>query len=62
MKKCIDCGVELSVENKSRHQPSIRCLQCFSYFADDVSLVLSGEENDTRELGKRRREAADHRF
>ena len=33
MRRCIDCGVELNADNKSKHQPTIRCLACFETFA-----------------------------
>ena len=40
MNKCIDCGIELTVKNKSKHQPDIRCLVCFKIFADKTTATL----------------------
>ena len=37
---CCECKVKLTVENRSKHQPKIRCLKCFAAFADRVSDVL----------------------
>ena len=39
MNTCIDCGVELTAENRSKHQ-SFRCLACFDIFANRVTHVL----------------------
>ena len=30
---CIDCKVKLTTENRSKHQPGIRCLTCFESFS-----------------------------
>lgn len=58
MKKCIDCGVELTETNKSPHQPSIRCRRCFGFFADGVTAVLGGTATNARECGLRAAKAA----
>jgi len=40
MSKCVDCGLELSPENKSKHQPSIRCLACFEAFGARITAMF----------------------
>ncbi len=40
MRKCIDCGVELTKETQSFHQPQIRCLKCYEIFAGGVKETL----------------------
>jgi len=46
MKTCTDCGVELTAENRSIHQPSIRCLACFEAFC--VRTTAMFEEMNSR--------------
>jgi len=45
---CCECKVKLTVENRSKHQPKIRCLKCFAAFADRVSDVLGGKATTTK--------------
>jgi len=40
MKNCIDCGMKLTEETRSAHQPELRCLECFEIFADGVEETL----------------------
>lgn len=40
MKVCCDCDVTLTDENRSRHQPTIRCLKCFDDFAVRMTQTL----------------------
>ncbi len=40
MTQCIDCGVELNPDNRSNHQPSIRCLACFEVFAAKTTAMF----------------------
>jgi hypothetical protein len=40
-KRCIDCGAELTPDVKSRHQPTLRCLECFDSFRESVSVKLA---------------------
>ena len=40
MKNCIDCGRKLEAASRSKHQPSIRCLDCFAKFADKTATLL----------------------
>ncbi len=40
MKNCIGCGEKLTRENRSRHQPTLRCLECFETFGDTVTSTL----------------------
>jgi len=48
MKKCIECGRELTPNVASLHQPSIRCRECFDAFADRVVGVLTGTLKTTK--------------
>ena len=52
MKNCIDCHEELTPENQSRHQPTLRCTSCFAAFADGVEAVLCGKATSAREAAK----------
>ena len=40
---CIDCRVLLAENNKSLHQPKIRCGPCFVKFAVGVERFLGGD-------------------
>jgi len=40
MRNCIDCTIKLTEENRSAHQPDIRCTKCFAAFSDGVGDVL----------------------
>ena len=40
LKNCIDCGVKMNKENRSKHQPAIKCLKCFDIFADKTTKLL----------------------
>lgn len=40
LKNCIDCRCELNNDNRSKHQPAIRCLKCFTVFADKTRKTL----------------------
>lgn len=37
MRNCIDCRVQLTAENRSSHQPAIRCQKCWEKFADETT-------------------------
>ena len=52
MKNCIDCNTKLTKSNRSRHQPTIRCLACFADFAEGVKKVLTGKATGAREAAK----------
>ena len=52
MRRCIDCGCELTPQNRSRHQPTIRCLGCFQRFAEGVEAVLTGKAKSARDWVK----------
>uniref|UniRef100_A0A6M3JFU0 Uncharacterized protein n=1 Tax=viral metagenome TaxID=1070528 RepID=A0A6M3JFU0_9ZZZZ len=41
LKHCISCGVEMTPENRSKHQPGIRCLACYAQFSDEVKKMLT---------------------
>lgn len=47
MKNCIDCGIKLTKENRSIHQPKIRCTKCFEVFADGVEETLENMLKET---------------
>ena len=47
---CCDCGVELTDENRSGHQPNIRCSECFQSFSGRVEDVLTGKATTTKEV------------
>lgn len=49
MRNCCECNVKLTDNNRSKHQPKIRCLQCFATFSGRVIDVLSGKATTTKE-------------
>jgi hypothetical protein len=61
MSKCISCGVRLTDENRSPHQPTIRCRKCFGIFSNGVEAVLEGRANSSQEFMDQATEAAKKR-
>ena len=55
---CIDCGVELTDGNRSRHQ-AFRCRDCFDRFARGVERFLTDLTGSARQTAKAMREAAE---
>lgn len=55
---CIDCGTRLTPETQSRHQPTIRCLNCFRGFSEGVEAVLTGKAQSARGFAASAKEAA----
>jgi hypothetical protein len=40
MNLCIDCNKELTVDNKSLQQSTIRCVDCYKIFAEQTEKFL----------------------
>jgi len=56
--ECIDCGQRLTPETRSRHQPTIRCLECFRKFSEGVEAVLTGKAQSARSWAATKAEKA----
>lgn len=56
LNNCIDCGEKLNDDNRSRHQPGIRCLSCFRVFSDRTTATL---ENMIDEMKSVKRQGND---
>jgi len=48
MRNCIDCSVRLETNNRSSHQPSIRCQSCWEKFADETTYKLEKWRDDMK--------------
>jgi len=57
MKQCYECGKVLTPETRSKHQPKIRCLECFAKFASGVEDVLSGKADHASPRAEKERQA-----
>ena len=51
LNNCIDCKVKLTDKNRSKHQPGIRCLECFELFSNKVkNTLLEMQEHCEQEI------------